>query len=216
MELLASNWIYLVGFFGQSLFGVRILVQWFYSEKEGRPVSPVLYWQVSLVASFIVLIYGVLRKDPIIIMGQIISYYIYIRNLQLKNSWRSITAPLRYFLLILPMVFLALVLYSVGNLPGELYDNVEPLKPIFIVGAVGQLMLNLRFLYQWYYSEQRKMSILPLGFWVISLSASVFVLIYGLNRRDPVLIASQGLGMIAYVRNIWFYWRKGSLAANNS
>lgn len=216
MELLSSNWIYLVGFFGQSLFGVRILVQWFYSEREGRPVSPVLYWQVSVVASFIVLIYGVLRKDPIIIMGQIISYYIYIRNLQLKRSWTSIAAPLRCFLLILPMVFLALALYSAGNLLGELYDNVEPMKPIFIVGAIGQLMLNLRFLYQWYYSEQRKMSILPLGFWVISLSASVFVLIYGLSRRDPVLIASQGLGMIAYVRNIWFYWRKGSLAADNS
>jgi lipid-A-disaccharide synthase-like uncharacterized protein len=216
MEFLKQNWIYLVGFGGQSLFGVRILVQWFYSEREGRPVSPVLYWQVSLVASFIVLIYGVLRKDPIIILGQILSYYIYVRNLQLKQSWSTIYAPLRYFLLILPMVFLAMILFSTRSLMGELYDNVEPLKPIFIIGAVGQLMLNLRFVYQWYYSEQRKMSILPLGFWVISLSASVFVLIYGLNRQDPVLIASQGLGMIAYVRNIWFYWRRGSLAADKT
>src|SRR5689334_17245701 len=112
MELLIPNvnWIYLVGFGGQSLFGVRILVQWFYSEREGRPVSPVLYWQVSLVASFIVLVYGVLRKDPIIILGQILSYYIYIRNLQLKQRWTSIIAPVRYFLLILPIVFLGMVL----------------------------------------------------------------------------------------------------------
>ncbi|MGC3948242.1 MAG: lipid-A-disaccharide synthase N-terminal domain-containing protein [Chryseolinea sp.] len=216
MDFLTQNWIYLVGFGGQGLFGVRILVQWFYSEREGKPVSPVLYWQVSLVASFIVLTYGVLRKDPIIILGQILSYYIYIRNLQLKKSWTTIYSPIRYFLLILPMVFLAMVLYSVSNLMGELYENVQPMKPIFIIGAVGQLMLNLRFIYQWYYSEQRKVSILPLGFWVISLSASVLVLIYGLNRRDPVLISSQGLGMIAYVRNIWFYWRKGSLAAERA
>jgi lipid-A-disaccharide synthase-like uncharacterized protein len=91
----------------------------------------------------------------------------------------------------------------------DLYNNVRPTSPIFIVGDVGQLMLNLRFIYQWYYSEQRKVSILPLGFWVISLTASVFVLIYGLYRRDPVLIVSQGLGMVAYVRNIYFYWHLG-------
>jgi lipid-A-disaccharide synthase-like uncharacterized protein len=209
MEFLMQNWIYLVGFGGQLLFGVRITVQWLYSERAGRPVSPALYWQVSLVASFIVLVYGVLRKDPIIILGQILSYYIYVRNLQLKQRWESIYKPVRYFLLVLPLVFVVLVLSSVGHLMDDLYNNVRPTSPIFIVGAVGQLMLNLRFIYQWYYSEQRKISILPLGFWVISLTASVFVLIYGLYRRDPVLIVSQGLGMVAYVRNIYFYWHMG-------
>jgi lipid-A-disaccharide synthase-like uncharacterized protein len=209
MEFLLQNWIYLVGFGGQLLFGVRITVQWLYSERAGRPVSPALYWQVSLVASFIVLVYGVLRKDPIIILGQILSYYIYVRNLQLKQRWDSIYKPVRYFLLVLPIVFVVLVLSSVGHLMDDLYNNVRPTSPIFIVGAVGQLMLNLRFIYQWYYSEQRKISILPLGFWVISLTASVFVLIYGLYRRDPVLIVSQGLGMVAYVRNIYFYWHMG-------
>lgn len=207
MDFLRQNWIYLVGFGGQLLFGVRITVQWLYSERAGRPVSPALYWQVSLLASFIVLVYGTLRKDPIIILGQILSYYIYVRNLQLKQRWTSIYAPVRYLLIVLPLLFVISALYSVGNLAGDLYENVHPTAPLFITGAVGQLMLNLRFLYQWYYSEQRKVSILPLGFWVISLSASVLVLIYGLYRRDPVLIVSQSLGMVAYVRNIYFYWR---------
>jgi lipid-A-disaccharide synthase-like uncharacterized protein len=58
-------------------------------------VSPALYWQVSLAGSFIVLVYGVLRKDPVIILGQILSYYIYIRNLQLKQRWTSIYTPVR-------------------------------------------------------------------------------------------------------------------------
>jgi lipid-A-disaccharide synthase-like uncharacterized protein len=209
MEFLMQNWIYLVGFGGQLLFGVRITVQWLYSERAGRPVSPALYWQVSLIASFIVLIYGVLRKDPIIILGQILSYYIYVRNLQLKQRWDSIYKPVRYFLLILPLVFVLLVLSSAGHLMDDLYYNVRPTSPLFIVGAIGQLMLNLRFVYQWYYSEQRKVSTLPLGFWVISLTASVLVLTYGLYRRDPVLIVSQGLGMVAYVRNIYFYWNFG-------
>ena len=90
------------------------------------------------------------------------------------------------------------------------------MRPIFIVGAVGQLLLNIRFIYQWYYSERRKISILPLGFWVISLCASVLVLAYGLHRRDPVLTLSQGLGMIAYTRNIYFYWHSGKSALPES
>lgn len=216
MEFLLQNWIYLVGFGGQGLFGVRILVQWFYSEREGRPVSPVLYWQVSLIASFIVLVYGVLRKDPIIILGQLISYYIYVRNLQLKGRWNSIYKPARYFLLILPLVFLTIVFYSAGQFLHDVFNNLEPMRPIFIVGAVGQLLLNIRFIYQWYYSERRKISILPLGFWVISLCASVLVLAYGLHRRDPVLTLSQGLGMIAYTRNIYFYWHSGKSALPES
>jgi lipid-A-disaccharide synthase-like uncharacterized protein len=214
MQFLLDNWVYVVGFGGQMLFGVRVIVQWIHSEREGRAVSPALYWQVSLAGSFIVLVYGVLRKDPVIILGQILSYYIYIRNLQLKQRWTSIYTPVRYFLLILPLLFLAVVMSSARNLIQELVENVEPMKPIFVVGAIGQLMLNLRFIYQWYYSERRKVSVLPLGFWWISLLACVFVLIYGIRRRDPVLIVSQGLGLIAYFRNIYFYWRTESLASN--
>lgn len=210
MDFLKQNWIYMVGFGGQLLFGVRIMVQWISSERAGRPVSPVLYWQVSLLASFTIVVYGVLRKDPVIMLGQVLSYYIYVRNLQLKQRWTTIYAPVRYFLLVLPLVFLTVVLGSADNLLHEVLDNVEPMKPIFVVGAVGQLLLNLRFVYQWYYSERRKVSILPVGFWLISMVASLLVLAYGLHRRDPVLLVSQSLGMVAYVRNVYFYWRTAS------
>ena len=112
MEFFKQNWIYLVGFGGQMLFGIRIVVQWLHSERERRPVSPALYWQVSLAAAFIVLIYGILRKDAVIILGQILSYYIYVRNLQLKQRWESIYKPVRYFLLVLPLLFVIFVLAS--------------------------------------------------------------------------------------------------------
>lgn len=207
MEFLKSNWIYVFGFAGQALFGVRILVQWFYSERAGRPVSPTLYWQVSLAASFVVLAYGVLRKDPIIMGGQLLSYYIYVRNLQLQHRWTDIYRPVRYFLLWLPLLFVALVLSTGNMLANDIFAAADPSSRLFLLGATGQLLLNLRFVYQWYYSEQRKISTFPIGFWIISLSAAVLVLIYGLHRQDPVLIVSQCLGMIAYVRNIYFYWR---------
>ena len=209
-------WIYALGFFGQALFGLRLLTQWFFSEREGRPVSPVLYWQISLLASLIVLLYGVLRKDPIIIFGQVVSYYIYIRNLQLKERWSTIAAPFRYFVAVLPFVVLGIVFTTMTNTLRELARNFEPANTLFMTGALGQVMINMRFIYQWYYSERRGISVLPLGFWIISLIASVLVLIYGIHRRDPVLFVSQCLGMVAYIRNIYFYSRMNAQAAKKS
>lgn len=212
MEFHGQVWIYGIGFFGQALFGLRLLVQWFTSEREGKVVSPVLYWQISLVASFIILVYGVLRKDPVIIIGQLLSYYIYIRNLQLKRRWTTIYKPMRYFLFTLPVMSLVSVFSANDTLLQDLTENVDFLHPMFVVGTIGQLMLNLRFVYQWYYSERRKVSMLPLGFWIISLMASLLVITYGWYRRDPVLLLSQGLGLIAYTRNIYFYSRPGAVA----
>ncbi|MEJ7643140.1 MAG: lipid-A-disaccharide synthase N-terminal domain-containing protein [Chryseolinea sp.] len=207
MEFLTRYWIYGVGFIGQSLFGARLLVQWFYSEKQGKVVSPTLYWQLSLIGSFIILLYGILRTDVIIILGQILSYYIYIRNLQLKNNWKSIHRLVRIALSILPVTVLWVLLLSDSETFVKIFTGSNLLHPLSLLGAVGQLTLNLRFVYQWYYSERKKMSVLPLGFWILSLVASVMILIYGFYRRDPVLLVSQSLGLVAYTRNIFIYSR---------
>jgi lipid-A-disaccharide synthase-like uncharacterized protein len=82
--------IFGLGFFAQMLFFTRTIVQWFKSEKEGEIISPVIYWQISLAASILMLIYGILRNDFSIILGQSIVYIIYIRNLQLKNAWKNV------------------------------------------------------------------------------------------------------------------------------
>ncbi|QLH33448.1 MAG: lipid-A-disaccharide synthase N-terminal domain-containing protein [Cyclobacteriaceae bacterium] len=71
-----------------------------------------------------------------------------------------------------------------------------------LVGAVGQVFLNLRFLYQWYYSEKQKQSILPTGFWWLSISGGVLVIIYSIYRRDPVLLLAQGMAIVPYTRNL--------------
>ena len=43
---------------------------------------------------------------------------------------------------------------------------------------------------------------LPLGFWVISLTGSLLICLYAVIRLDLVLILGQALGLAAYVRNI--------------
>jgi lipid-A-disaccharide synthase-like uncharacterized protein len=196
--------IYGLGFFAQSLFGARTIIQWIKSEREGRVVSPTLFWIFSICGSFLFLIYGVLRNDFVILFGQTISFYIYIRNLQLKGFWIRIPLLLRNIIFLLP----PLLLLWVGLLSPESFDQIfskADFTDLFIViGSIGQLLLNFRYLYQWYHSEKVNESILPLGFWVISAIASVMVVIYGIYRHDPVLLVAQGLGLVAYLRNI--YW----------
>ena len=55
--------IYGLGFLSQILFFARNIAQWFLSEKEGKVISPAIYWQISLAASVLMFIYGVLRND---------------------------------------------------------------------------------------------------------------------------------------------------------
>jgi len=196
--------IYGLGFFAQSLFGARTITQWMISEREGRVVSPTLFWIFSICGSFLFLIYGVLRNDFIILFGQTISFYIYIRNLQLKGFWIKIPVLLRSIIFPLP----PLLLLWVGLFSAESFDQIfskTDFTDLFIIiGSIGQLLLNFRYLYQWYHSEKVNESILPLGFWIISAFASVMVVLYGIYRHDPVLLVAQGLGLIAYARNI--YW----------
>ncbi len=202
MEFVEKYWIYGLGFLAQSTFGARLIVQWYYSEKEGKVASPTLFWQLSLIASFMFLIYGILRDDVIIIIGQTLSFFIYVRNLQLKNDWIKIPAALRVFLLLLPVFAFAWMFLGEHHNFESIFAKTDLSNPIIIMGAIGQLMLNLRFVYQWYYSEKYKSSILPIGFWIISTIASVLILFYASYRLDPVLLVAQGMGIFVYVRNI--------------
>lgn len=203
-----SYWLYALGFFAQSLFGARLIVQLFHTERAGKVMSPTLFWQLSLIASFLFLIYGILRNDVVIIVGQTLSYYIYVRNLQLKNYWKAIPALPRFILSILPIATLAgIYLIDTEKIQRLVYAN-DFTNPILFMGAVGQLMLNVRFIYQWYYSEKYKTSILPLGFWIISTVASIMILVYASYRIDPVLLVAQGMGIFVYVRNIIVHFKE--------
>ncbi|WP_333818629.1 lipid-A-disaccharide synthase N-terminal domain-containing protein [Ohtaekwangia sp.] len=214
MEFIQQYWIYGLGFFAQSLFGARLVVQLFHSEKQGKVASPTIFWQLSLLASFLFLIYGVVRNDIVIILGQTLSYFIYIRNLQLKHDWAKIPFVIRIILLVLPVVTFAWIVVGANEKMASIFSNSDFTNPVIVMGAIGQLMLNLRFVHQWYYSEKHKTSLLPLGFWIISTLASVLILIYASYRIDPVLLVAQGMGIFVYVRNIFIY-RKQKAALSN-
>ncbi len=205
---MSSGWlsyglfVYMIGFSAQILFSARLLVQWIQSEKVKKVLTPELFWELSLMASFLLFVYGWLRDDFAIMLGQSITYFIYIRNMQLQGSWRKIPYFLQIFLWIFPAL---IVLYAYNNNTIDmhrLFKNEDIPLLLLLWGSIGQILFTFRFVYQWVYSERMKESHLPLGFWLLSLTGSLMILSYAIFRKDPVLLLGQLFGFIIYTRNI--------------
>lgn len=202
--------IYIVGFLAQLLFSARLLFQWIMSEKAKKVVSPSIFWKLSLAGSYLLFIYGWLRDDFAIILGQLIAYYIYIWNLDKKESWKKVPLIVRYTLFLTPV---AAVLYMLKDVPAfvdQFFRNEDIPMRVLIFGSLGQIIFTLRFVYQWLYSRRKNESVLPLGFWLISLTGSVIIVAYAVYRRDPVLLLGQSTGLLVYSRNIYLLRRSDS------
>ncbi len=75
--------IVIIGFAGQGLFAMRFIIQWLTSEKHARSVIPLAFWYFSIGGGAVLLLYALWRKDPVIICGQGLGLFIYLRNLYL-------------------------------------------------------------------------------------------------------------------------------------
>ncbi len=71
------------GLAAQLAFAARFLVQWIASERAGKSVVPLAFWFFSIGGGVMTLIYGLVKREPIIIFGQLLSNIIYIRNVML-------------------------------------------------------------------------------------------------------------------------------------
>lgn len=206
-----SSWlIYSIGFLAQLLFSGRLVIQWLLSEKHKKVVTPSLFWKLSLLASFLLFVYGYLRDDFAIMLGQSLTYFIYIRNLYLQGEWQKSPKAFRFFILVFPFI---IVLYGYNNGEYDLYqlfNNEDIPFWLLLLGVIAQILFTLRFVYQWIFSEKNKSSVLPLGFWRMSVIGASLIVIYAILRKDPVLLIGHISGLIIYIRNI-FIWKKSAV-----
>ena len=202
--------IYVIGFLAQVFFSARILLQWFLSERAKKVISPAIFWQLSIVGSYLLFVYGWLRDDFAIILGQIISYYIYIWNLDKKHQWKKLPFIIRTLLLLTPVAAILYMLKDASAFVDQFFRNEKIPLWLLVYGSMGQIIFTLRFVYQWIYSKRKDESLLPIGFWVISLLGALIIVSYAIYRRDPVLILGQSTGLIAYSRNIYLSRKAGN------
>ncbi len=190
-----------LGFLAQGLFSARFIIQLINSEKAGKVLSPLIFWQLSIIASFLLMVYGTFRQDIVIVAGQVFGYYIYIRNLQLQNAWIKFPAWFRISVLVLPILFFGYLFSGDFSFPA-LFSNPEIGTILLTWGSIGQVFFTGRFIAQWYYAEQKKESHFPISFWYISIVGALMIASYAIFRKDAVLFIGQAFGILVYARNI--------------
>ncbi|WP_164775392.1 MULTISPECIES: lipid-A-disaccharide synthase N-terminal domain-containing protein [Paenibacillus] len=79
------GWI-IFGFIGQIMFTMRFITQWLASEKAKKTVIPLSFWVYSILGSAVLSIYAIYRKDPVFLLGQLPSVFIYFRNIMLNRK----------------------------------------------------------------------------------------------------------------------------------
>ena len=86
-------------------------------------------------------------------------------------------------------------------------------NPWVIFGFAAQFVFFLRFAVQWWVSEKKKESVIPVSFWYLSIVGTLMILVYSIKRQDIVFIAASCLNSLIYVRNLVLIHKK---ANNNS
>ncbi|MEL6316832.1 MAG: lipid-A-disaccharide synthase N-terminal domain-containing protein [Pseudomonadota bacterium] len=85
--LLVDSWpaamLAVFGLAAQAVFMSRMVVQWTASERAGRSVVPVSFWWLSIAGAAMLLVYGALRQDIVILLAQAFGFIVYARNLVL-------------------------------------------------------------------------------------------------------------------------------------
>lgn len=94
----------------------------------------------------------------------------------------------------------------------QLFEKLS--KPLVLFGILGQGIFMFRFVWQWYISERMGRSVIPLGFWYLSIVGGLITLIYAIVTVEPVLLMAQSLALPIYLRNLYLIHReKTRLAA---
>jgi lipid-A-disaccharide synthase-like uncharacterized protein len=70
------------------------------------------------------------------------------------------------------------------------------------VGIVGQMLFFARMFYQWLVSEKHGQSIVPEGFWWMSLFGGIGLFTYFVWRVDLIGVLGQSSGIVIYARNL--------------
>ncbi len=89
-------------------------------------------------------------------------------------------------------------------------------NPLVLFGFAGQFVFFLRFAVQWFESERRGRSHIPLAFWYLSLVGGAMTFVYAALKPDLVFMTAQALGLFIYIRNLMLIHRRRARAAGRN
>ena len=108
------------------------------------------------------------------------------------------------------------MLVDLQNMIGDYFHDVfvNNVDWWVLLGVVAQALFTMRFVVQWIASERAKASVVPVAFWFFSLFGGFLLLVYAVQREDPVFIIGQALGLLIYVRNLMLISKSKDRAGN--
>ena len=75
-------------------------------------------------------------------------------------------------------------------------------RPLVLFGFAAQFVFFLRFVVQWYESERRGRSHIPVAFWYLSILGGVMILVYSALEKNLVFTCASVLSLVIYGRNL--------------
>ena len=82
-------WLVIYGSLGQVIFTLRFVYQFFYSRKRNESYLPAGFWIISLIGSAVIVSYAIIRRDPVLALGQATGFISYSRNLMILHKQKK-------------------------------------------------------------------------------------------------------------------------------
>ena len=80
-------------------------------------------------------------------------------------------------------------------------------QPIVLFGFFAQFVFFLRFAVQWYESEKRGKSQVPVAFWWLSIAGAIMILVWATLTKNLVIGTANVLQLGIYGRNLMLIYR---------
>lgn len=207
--------LYPLGFLSGLAFGARFIVQWIQSEKQGTSLVSPVFWQLSLIGNLLLALHAFIQVQYPICLVQACSAVISWRNLDLMQKRRL---PLSFATTCRIFFSSALLVTVAFGLQGFILEEsswlripISPWQPLHLrtisplwhwIGFTGYALFSSRFGVQWWLSERKQESYLPLSFWWISLIGATLSILYFTYIWDVVNLIGPLIGFIPYIRNL--------------
>ena len=145
-----------------------------YSEKTGKYLRLNLFWGNQPFASCLLFVYGYLRDDFAIMLGQVITYYIYVGNIQLEKNGRNGLGGCAS-LSIFPAIILVYGFNNNAMNTHNLFKNQD--IPFFFNDSwsCSQNLIYAQVCISMAVFRVETKSLLPMGFWLLSLMGSLLI-----------------------------------------
>lgn len=76
-------WLVAYGTISQMVFNARFIYQIIYSARRNVSALPMMFWIISLTGSVMIIIYAVIRKDIVLLLGQAFGSVTYLMNIMI-------------------------------------------------------------------------------------------------------------------------------------